>query len=68
MGLHKNKTYISVAKVVAPKNAKAFRYAKKATYPSRFWLSNGDAAWIRDPMNYYTEEGERMKKVKCVVK
>ena len=68
MGLHKNKTYISVAKVVAPRNAKAFRYAKKARYPSRFWLSNGDAAWIRDPMNYYTEEGERMKKVKCVVK
>lgn len=74
MGLHKNKKYISVAKVVAPKNAKVFHYAKTAKYPFRFYLAPGDSSWIRDPMNYYAEAenyeeyGERMKKVKCVVK
>lgn len=68
MGLYKNKKYISVAKVAAPKNAKVFRYVKAAKYPSRFYLEGDDGAWIRDIMNYYTEEGERMKRVKCVVK
>jgi hypothetical protein len=68
MGLYKNQKYISVAKVVAPKNAKAFQYAKKAKYPVKFYPHGGTVHWAMDPMNYYTEDGLPMKKVACVVK
>lgn len=67
MGANPKKNYISVAKVIAPRNAKAFQYAKNAKYPVRFYADGGYAHWAMDPMNYYTEYGVSMKKVKCVV-
>lgn len=56
------RNYISVRKIIAPKNSKAWKYAKKAYYPNTFDFTPPE--WMSDEDQFYTEKDIAMKKVK----
>ena len=60
--------YISARTIIAPKNSKAWKFAKKAYYPDTFnfvpAIPEEWAELINDPEHFYEESDITMKKVK----